>query len=408
MLDVRNFFGSRDTQNLPRCSAGVDPGVSTMPTRQLTTKFVHSLRPETKRVTINDARQSGLQLIIYPSGKKSYVLYKRVGGQPQRIYLANASEITPRDARRLAKSMLHDIAMGVDPLARRRQERSERTVDDLWSEWLEYAMAMKKSWRDDERNWNRLLQPVFGGKRLSCVSRADVGRWHARVGTDCGPYMANRSLALLRAMFNRAIRKLEWTDSNPAIGIDRFRETARERFLQPDELVRFFAALDQEDQLVQDLLRVMLFTGARRTNCLEMLFSEVQGNLWRPTRTKSGHPVAIPLVIEAMQIIERRRLAIEGDAVFPGLKPGVPFMSMPRDAWNRILEEASLTDLRIHDLRRTLGSLLACQGVNLPIIGQMLGHRPGSSATHVYARLRLDVVRESAESAVAAMLAYQQ
>ena len=377
-----------------------------MPSQHLTTKSVKAVQPGRRRIWINDTKQPGLQLLVHPSGSKSYVLYKRIDGSPRRIRLANAAEIAPSDARKLAQQALRDVALGVDPLDQKRQKRSERTVADLWEEWLEnYAKGKKLSWREDESLYSRNVKPAFGRKKLSGVSRDDIARWHLSLGQQGGPYTANRSLALLRAMYNRAVRKLRWIGANPAIGIDRFRETARERFLQPEELARFFAALDREDDYVQDFFRLLLFTGARKTNVLQMRYSEIQGALWRPTRSKSGHPMVIPLVTEALQIIERRRLDADTDAVFPGFQQGVAFMVAPRLAWTRILKSANLSDLRIHDLRRTLGSWQASQGASLPIIGAMLGHRPGSPATSVYARLMLAPVRQAAENAVSAMLA---
>ena len=54
---------------------------------------------------------------------------------------------------------------------------------------------------------------------------------------------------------------------------------------------------------------------------------------------------------------------------------------------------------------RTLGSWQAGAGASLAIIARSLGHRPGSPATAIYARLELDPVRASVEGAAAAMLA---
>jgi integrase len=71
----------------------------------------------------------------------------------------------------------------------------------------------------------------------------------------------------------------------------------------------------------------------------------------------------------------------------------------------RILKEAGIADLRIHDLRRTLGSWQAATGANSYIIGKSLGHRSQQS-TAVYARLNLDPVRDSVNKATDAMLGY--
>ena len=62
-----------------------------------------------------------------------------------------------------------------------------------------------------------------------------------------------------------------------------------------------------------------------------------------------------------------------------------------------------MTDLRIHDLRRTLGSWQAKTGASLAIIGKSLNHKT-HQATAIYARLDLDPVRQSVNTATQAML----
>ena len=62
-----------------------------------------------------------------------------------------------------------------------------------------------------------------------------------------------------------------------------------------------------------------------------------------------------------------------------------------------------MTDLRIHDLRRTLGSWQAKTGASLAIIGKSLNHKT-HQATAIYARLDLDPVRQSVNTATAAMM----
>jgi integrase len=69
----------------------------------------------------------------------------------------------------------------------------------------------------------------------------------------------------------------------------------------------------------------------------------------------------------------------------------------PKTAWKRILERAGVTDLRIHDLRRTVGSYMAMQNISPAIIGKTLGHRSPTS-TAIYARMNLDPVRAALEA----------
>lgn len=89
--------------------------------------------------------------------------------------------------------------------------------------------------------------------------------------------------------------------------------------------------------------------------------------------------------------------------VFPSSTSASGHLEEPKRGWQRIIERANIKDLRIHDLRRSLGSWQASTGASLSIIGKSLGHK-NVATTAIYARLNLDPVRESVETATAAML----
>ena len=250
-----------------------------MSTATLTTKFVQNTQPQSKRVWTNDAKLPGLQLLVHPSGSKIYVVYRRVDGVPRRFRLGNALDITPQDARELAAQVLRELALGGNPIEDHRQKRTEATLSNIWDRWLEHAKLRKKTWEEDQRQWRTMLKPVFGVKCLSAVTPEDVRNWHSQLGRDRGPYTANRALALLSAMFTFAIRRHGFSGPNPAVAVERFKERSRERFLAPDELARFFKALEDEAEYVRDFFMLLLFTGARKSNVLQMRFSEITGDI---------------------------------------------------------------------------------------------------------------------------------
>ena len=88
---------------------------------------------------------------------------------------------------------------------------------------------------------------------------------------------------------------------------------------------------------------------------------------------------------------------------FP-VRAGPGHLAEPKKGWQRILARAAIADLRIHDLRRTLGSWQAKQGASLAIIGKSLSHK-NQNTTAIYARLDLDPVRDSVNTATTAMMA---
>jgi integrase len=73
-------------------------------------------------------------------------------------------------------------------------------------------------------------------------------------------------------------------------------------------------------------------------------------------------------------------------------------------AWTRIVAAAGLGDLRIHDLRRSLGSFQTDAGASRAIVGKLLGH-VREETTAIYGRLSMTPVRESLETATANIMA---
>lgn len=204
-------------------------------------------------------------------------------------------------------------------------------------------------------------------------------------------------------MYSFAIEHGLFSGANPARGIKSYPENERERFIQSDELPRFFQALaEEENPDMRDYFLISLLTGARKSNVLAMRWADVNLDRteWRIPITKNGTPQTVALAPVAVEILRGREQG--GAWVFPGIgKTG--HLVEPKKGWCRVLARAGLSDLRIHDLRRTLGSWQAKTGASLSIIGKSLNHKT-YQATGIYARLDLDPVRASVERAADAML----
>ncbi len=108
--------------------------------------------------------------------------------------------------------------------------------------------------------------------------------------------------------------------------------------------------------------------------------------------------MTIPLTENSIDIINARKAKSTSPFVFESKLGTKGHLVEPKRAFKTILTRAGIKDFRIHDLRRTLGSLLAGSGANSYIISKTLGHK-SSKATDVYARLNLDPVREAMEKA---------
>lgn len=359
--------------------------------------------PESGRVQYRDSKCPGLVLRVTANGAKTFAVYKKVRGRPLRYRLGSFPEMTVERARRQAVDVVAEIGKGQNPANVRHALRKAPTLQDAYDVWIEHAKLHKRTWKDDQRQFDKYFGPLKN-RQLMDITMGDVTTWHARIGRDHGRYMANRARALLSTMFAKA-KTLGFTGENPCEGVPRFKEESRDRFLLPEEVPKFVEGLAGEEPTVRDFFWICLLTGARKSNALMMRWDQLaMEGVWRIPETKNGLPVLVPLVETAQNILRARREAV-GDTpwVFPG--PGkAGHLVEVRKAWVRVCERAGLEDLRIHDLRRTLGSWQAAAGASETIIGKSLGHRPGSKATAIYARLQLDPVRASMDNATDAML----
>jgi integrase len=357
------------------------------------------------QVYFKDSTLPGLQCCVTSAGSKSYYYVRRVDGKPCRMLLGAVDKISVDDARKAAQAKGGQVATGRNPQEERRSKLQEPTLQALYDHWMIYATAHKKprSVENDKWLWKAYLTP-WHGRRLSLIRKADVQALHSKIGTDNGPYAANRMLALLRSMLNKA-DEVGYRGDNPAKGVKMFKEVSRDRFLQAGELEAFFKALEAEPEIFRDYFLTLLLTGARKTNVMMMRWADLDlaAGCWRIAENKSGSVVVVPLVAPAVEILKARAEHRSGNAyVFPGRKHGT-CLQEPDKAWDRIRTAAGLADLRIHDLRRSLGSWMAGQNVSLTIIGKVLGHK-SSAATMIYSRLALDPQRNAMEGATTAML----
>ncbi len=347
-------------------------------------------------------------LAVTAAGTKTFYLYKRIDGKPERVLLGRFPDISIENARKKAAEAKGTIAGGKNPQKVKRAIRAEMTFLELFTEYMEkYSKVHKKSWIYDEREVNKFL-PHWFKRKISSFDKSEVERLHAKIGKDNGIYQANRLLERIRSIFNKAI-DWGWEGNNPAVGIKKFREKSRDRFLQPDELPRFFEALANEpNETARDFFMISLLTGARKSNTLSMRWKDINftTETWRIEETKNADPQTVHLPKEAIEILTARKWKSESPWVFEG-NGASGHMADPKKPWTRILKAAEIEDLRIHDLRRTLGSYQAATGANGYIIGKSLGHKSQQS-TAVYARLNLDPVRESVNKATNAMFGYMK
>lgn len=380
-------------------------------TKAALSKITPPTKPESSKGgvydTYHDTGEKGLMLMVSNGGAKTFYLYMKVNKTPKRIKIGAFPDMNIDQARKAAQREKGLIAAGIDPMAEKQRQKLEGTLKAFFYDWFieQHAKKHNKAWRDVVDNFERHTAPLQK-KALSAITKDDIRALHNNVGKKSGHYIANRILAMLTTMFNKAI-EWGWDGTNPAHGIKKFKEKSRERFLQPDELPRFFESLEAEpNRDMKDYFYMALLTGARKSNVKAMHWRDISLELktWTIADTKNGSSHVVNLSGDACELLQGRLHTKFDGWVFPSRTSASGHLEEPKGAWKRILQRAGIEDLRIHDLRRTLGSYQAITGANSFVIGKSLGHK-SSAATERYARLHNDPVRESVEKATETMMA---
>jgi integrase len=90
--------------------------------------------------------------------------------------------------------------------------------------------------------------------------------------------------------------------------------------------------------------------------------------------TKNGEPLLAPLSDAAIARLKMIPRIANNPYIICGLKRGRPLTGLG-EPLRRVLARAGLQNIRVHDIRRTVGSWLAQSGVSLHLIGDVLNHR---------------------------------
>jgi integrase len=373
-----------------------------MALNNITETFVEKAKsPTSGEVFYRDRSLRGFALRVNWGGTKSFILEARVHGRVRRMTLGRWPVLPVIKARKRALEWKTIIADGGDPAV---AEAEATTFGALADRYVEHGKLRKKSWYQDEKALKLYVPKAWRGLRLSDIGRDEIVKLHDQIGEQRGRYAANRFMALLRAMFNCALDWKLFSGDNPAARVKMFREKKRERFLSPDELQRVNEALLQEpSEYWRAYFPLLCLLGPRKSELLAAKWTDIdlKARTWQLPVTKNGLSHLLPLSAPAIAILEALPSRGRSEWVFPG-QGATGHLTEPKMAWTRIRDRADVPDVRIHDLRRTLGSWLAAAGYGLPMIGRALNHASPTS-TAVYARLALDPVRVMLEANAQAM-----
>lgn len=375
---------------------------------RLTDAGIARLKPAAREYTVWDTRMPNLGVRVRPSGHRGYVYQGKVDGRAKRLTLGPAALKSVAEARRECLEI--KVAESSGNRARIAHGEAPTFASFVAGPWKSacfdrYKPATQKSVRGSLRTQ---LLPTFGELPLDRIDRRRVNRWFEDYSRTA-PGGANHALDDLRGIMNHAIA-LGHVETNPARDVKPNPRTALTRFLTREEIARLHRVLD--DYMSQrasrrrqaNIIRLLLLTGCRKGEIVNLRWREVDGDTLNLADSKTG-PRKVFLNAPARAIIERQAQT-ESPFVFPSPRDPERACSPNLPLWYSVRRQAGIEDVRLHDLRHTFASHAVLQGIPLPVVSRILGHkRPSMTLRYAHVSDReTEAAAERIGSAIARAL----
>jgi integrase len=330
----------------------------------------------------------GQQLLIQPTGEKSYAISPRIHGKQVKFTIGDAAVLTLAEARVKGKRILAEIADGKDPRETKRDANrvAAETVEIVAQRFVErHAKAHNKSWKETERVIGREIVPPWGKRPITSITQQDAIQLLDTIVDRGVSIMANRTLAHGRKMFN-------WCRERGIIKVSPFDhikppapEVKRDRTHTDAELTLILRASDSFSYPFGPLIKLAILTGQRREEIAGMRWSELDLDLWTipRERAKNGVQHQVPLVPWARSILAGLSRMEGSDFVFTTTgQTSVSGFSRAKQALDDVITELNggtpIPPWTLHDFRRSVASGMAKLGVQLPVVERLLNHISGS------------------------------
>ncbi|MEQ9923705.1 integrase arm-type DNA-binding domain-containing protein [Pectobacterium brasiliense] len=372
-------------------------------------------------VSVKSKAGGGLYIRVrHGSESKSWIYRYRIAQKQIKLTLGSYPAMGLAQARQAHAEAAELVKKGIDPRYARKNEKQQNEqmpiFADLWQNWLAFRTESKpistRTIADYEGTYRRHLEKALGNMRVNDLSRSVIFEHLSRVRKDSAEGVRKGLIILNLTLDHATLQGL--IEHNPARLLKPAMFGAsmgkpRERWLPQDELHMLWQVLNEASIgggsvaaggrgiassvvmsfSVANALRLIIFTGVRRSEAAEMRWDQINGDRWTIPATKNGKSHIVTLHPHVLSLIQEQRVITEGAYVFGSTsKPGFPITG---DALTRALERvrskylAELAPFSPHDLRRSVATGCA-EYLDAPerLIELLLNHVPKDRLIRTY------------------------
>lgn len=389
--------------------------------------------PDKAQAFLWDSGVTGLGIRATPRGAPSYIFQREFQGKSPRITIGAVADWSIPRARERAREMQRDIDQGRDPRlvkaerqaedeATRAAARSaELTVGQVWAHYLVDRKAVwgvrhhddhlklakpggEKATRGTRGRGITIAGPLYAlmDFRLADVTAPVVEAWAAKEAKT-RQSSARLALRCLKAFLNWCAEHEEYKTQVPLANPAKTRRTrealgkaaAKSDVLLKEQLAEWFRAVRAlQVPVMSAYLQVLLLTGARRTEILDLTWKDVDTR-WKSLtiRDKVEGERKIPLPPYTAQLIAALPRLKKNPFVFASATAKGGRITDPRAGMQAACKAAKIEGLTPHGLRRSFKSLTEWLEIPTGVVAQIMGHKPSATAEKHYTVRPLDMLR---------------
>ena len=356
-----------------------------------------------RRNEYKDALEPGLYLHVTSHGVKTFFLYRKYRGKPQRIKLGRFPDIPVSVAREQAQKYKARLALGeYEPSAgkppgmNQAPAYSSLSLADLAEKYYVVRNLKPKTLKDYKAGLKNHLSDWMK-KPMASITKQMVVERHRSIAVKAGDKQtgggatADSVMRTLRTLFRFFKDHHDFPGDNPVetLTVNRLWKTGngnrRTRYIPRSELAKWLGVFEQLPHATwRDYLLFVLLTGLRKEEaaCLEWDTVDLVERKFFVPDTKNGMTLHLPLSSVLHGMLERRRRGSNGRWVFPSVTDSSKPL-YPEAIWRKIFRDHGLK-LSTHDLRRTFITLAESLDITQLNLKRLMNHKPGNDVTEGY------------------------
>ncbi|WP_394244832.1 tyrosine-type recombinase/integrase [Vibrio astriarenae] len=381
---------------------------------KITASALKNLKVEDKR--LNDTEVVGFHVRISQKGIMKYYLFYRLNGKQVNYLIGSTSQLTPAQARDIAKEKVGMVAQGVDVQSEKKAAKQDYLIQKSHrlGSYLEekyYPFLVSRNPKTAKKTYQHLVSrfDFLLDKQLSEISAWEVQNWVTkRRELGRAPATINYSINSLKGALSRAV---EWgiIESHELSKVTTIKEdNTRLRYLSSYERQNLLKAIDARSRLIRDkrksanehrekrnkdllpdlsnvrfvdylepIVLTAMNTGLRRGELLSLkwndVFFENRYLVVKASNAKSKKTRNIPLNDSVFEVLVQWK-AQNPNTTWVFTSGSNTQLTDIKKPWLKVIEASGIEDFNFHDLRHDFASNLAMAGVDLNTIRELLGH----------------------------------